>query len=232
MRPWEILERERAPEGGELVLYRRNDDFVIRVDGRELMSSRASHSEEELARLVIARLIPRDDLRVLVGGLGMGFTTRATLDALPPGGQVIVAEIVPAVIRWNRGALAGLAGHPLDDPRAEVFQGDVAEAIATAKTRFDAILLDVDNGPEGLTRKANQMLYTERGLSAAKRTLRPGGVLAVWSAGPDAAFERRLRKVGFETQTATMRSRGAAGGRMHTIFLARIPRLAPLGSPG
>lgn len=227
MRPWEILERERAPEGGELTLYRRDDSFVIRVDGRELMSSRASHSEEELARLVIARLTPRPDLRVLVGGLGMGFTTRACLDALPPGGQVVVAEIVPAVIRWNKGALAGLAKRPLDDPRTEVQLADVAEVIASAKTRFDAILLDVDNGPEGLTRKANQLLYNEHGLSAAKRILRPGGLLAVWSAGPDAAFERRLRKVGFATETVSMRSRGAAGGRMHTIFLARVPDLLP-----
>ena len=222
MRPWEILDRERAPEGSELVLYRRDDEFVIRVGGRELMSSRSSHSERELARLVIARLPPRDDPRVLVGGLGMGFTTRAALDALPPGGTVTVAELVPAVVAWNRGPLADLAGRPLDDPRTRVEVKDVARVIAETTERFDAILLDVDNGPEGLTRSSNQMLYTERGLAVARRTLRPGGLLAVWSAGPDAAFERRLRKVGFATDTTTIPSRGAAGGRLHTIFFARL----------
>jgi spermidine synthase len=225
MIPWEILGREQAPDGGELVLHHRNGEFVIRVDGRELMSSRSSHSEEEMARLVAARLGSRETPRVLIGGLGMGFTTRAALDALPARAEVVVAELVPAVIAWNRGPLAHLAGRPLEDPRTRVEPIDVGRLMKETRVRFDAILLDVDNGPQWITSKSNQRLYSEVGLGVARRALRPGGLLAVWSAADDAAFVKRLRKVGYETETVQVRARGPAGGARHTIFLGRLPAL-------
>lgn len=224
MIPWEILGREQAPDGGELVLYHRNGEFVIRVDGRELMSSRSSHSEEELARLAIARLGGREAPRLLIGGLGMGFTTRAALDALPARADVVVAELVPAVIAWNRGPLAHLAGRPLEDPRVHIEPIDVGRLMQETRVRFDAILLDVDNGPQWITSKSNQRLYSEVGLGMARRVLRPGGLLAVWSATDDAAFVRRLRKVGYETETVQVRARGSGGGARHTIFLGFLGR--------
>ncbi|HEX2571112.1 MAG TPA: hypothetical protein VH877_16265 [Polyangia bacterium] len=227
MKPWEILGREQAPDGGELVLHHRDGEFVIRVDGRELMSSRSSHSEEEMARLAIARLAGRDTPRVLIGGLGMGFTVRAALDALPARAEVIVAELVPAVVAWNRGPLAPLAGRPLEDPRVRVETIDVGRLMQETRVRFDAILLDVDNGPQWITSKSNQMLYSEVGLGTARRALRPGGLLAVWSATDDPAFTRRLRKVGYETETLQARARGPAGGARHIIFLGRVPALQP-----
>ena len=223
MLPWEILGRERAPDGGELVLHHRDGEFVIRVGGRELMSSRGSHSEEEMARVAIARLAGRDPLRILIGGLGMGFTTRAALDALGPDAEVVVAEIVPSVVAWNRGPLAHLSRRALDDPRVRVEPSDVGRVISGTRVRFDAILLDVDNGPQGLTRKANQVLYTENGLATARRALRPGGLLAVWSASPDAAFERRLGKAGFDTDVIAAPARGPHTGPLHTIFFGRLP---------
>jgi len=218
MIPWEILGRERAPDGGELVLYRRGGEFVIRVGGRELMSSRAHGSEEELAALACAELPA--DARVLVGGLGLGYTLRATLDRLPPGGRAVVAEIVPAVIEWNRGPLAPLAGRPLEDPRVGVEALDVGRVLRSGP-RWDAVLLDVDNGPVALTRKGNHGLYTEAGLAAAKAALRPRGVLAVWSATPDKRFVGRLRKAGFAAEAIDVPARGVGGGPMHTIFLGR-----------
>jgi spermidine synthase len=223
MNEWEVLGRERAPEGGEMILLQCGESFMIRVGDRELMSSHASHSEEEMSRIVAARLASRPAPRVLIGGLGMGFTTRAALDALPPGAEVVVAEIVPAVVAWNRGPLAHLARRPLDDPRARVEVIDVARFIAQTKVRFDAILLDVDNGPEGLTRAANSLLYTDRGLATARQALRPGGYLVVWAANPDVAFERRMRKGGFVTDLVTATSRGARGGRPHTLYFGAVP---------
>ena len=225
MIPWEILGRERAPEGGELVLYHRNGEFVIRVDGRELMSSRGSNSEEQMARLAIGRLGTagrRPSLRVLIGGLGMGFTTRAALDALPANAEVVVAEIAPGVISWNRGPLADLAGRPLEDPRTHVEQAEVGRIISTTRVRFDAILLDVDNGPRGLTRRANQMLYGDRNLVTTRRALVPGGLLAVWSASPDEAFEKRMRKAGYRTDTVEVPAR-PGGGPKHTLFFGQTP---------
>ena len=220
MLPWEILGRERAPDGGELVLHHRDGEFVIRVGGRELMSSRASNSEEEMARIAIGRIDKKVDIRVLIGGLGMGFTTRAALDALPSASEVVVAEIVPAVVAWNRGPLAHLAGRPLEDGRVHVEPRDVARVMADTRVRFDTILLDVDNGPQGLTRKANQLLYSESGLAVAKRALRPGGILAVWSASPDNAFARRLRKAGFATEVMDVPAR-AGRPPYHTLFFGR-----------
>jgi spermidine synthase len=219
MIPWEVLGRARAPDGGELVLYQRGGEFVIRVGGRELMSSRAHGSEEELAALACRDLAGA--ARVLIGGLGLGYTLRATLEHLPAAGKVVVAEIVPAVIEWNRGPLAHLAGRPLDDARVTVEAGDVGQVLRRGP-RWDAVLLDVDNGPVALTRKGNHGLYTEAGLAAARASMRPRGVLAVWSATPDKRFLARLRKAGFEAEAVDVPARGVAGGPMHTIFVGRV----------
>jgi spermidine synthase len=214
--PWQTLGRARAPDGGELVLYQRGGEFVIRVDGRELMSSRAHGSEEEMAR----RACGAATKDVLIGGLGLGYTVRAALDVLPAEARLVVAEIVPAVVEWNRGPLAHLAGRPLDDPRASVEVGDVGRVLRGGH-RWDAILLDVDNGPVALTRKANHALYGPTGIATAKAALRRGGVLAVWSAHRDDAFMSRLRRAGFTVEATDVPARGVAGGPMHTIFLAR-----------
>jgi spermidine synthase len=220
--PWEILGRERAPGGGELVLARRGTEYSIRVDGRELMSSRLHTSEEELARLACSYIRGEERPRVLVGGLGLGYTLRAALDALPAEASATVAEIVPAVIAWNQGPLAPLAGHPLADPRVDVDPRDVAIVLAAGEARFDAILLDVDNGPESLTRAANADLYGARGLARARRALRPGGVLAVWSAARHSGFADRLVHAGFVVERREVPPRPGAGGRKHTIFLGRV----------
>ena len=203
------------------MLRQRGGDFEIRVDGHDLMSNRAHGSEEEMARLACAHLGTADAPRVLVGGLGMGYTLRATLDALPAGGHVVVAELVPAVVDWNRGPLAPLAGAPLQDARAEVYVGDVGALLRTTTVRFDAIMLDVDNGPKALTRKGNQLLYSPAGLETTKRALRRDGVLAVWSSDRSKDFEARLRKAGFRAESIDVPARGIAGGPKHTIFVAQ-----------
>ena len=220
MNPWAKLGVARAPEGGELILYERAGEFSIRVNGHELMSSRAHGSEEHLAALACAGL--GSEARVLIGGLGMGYTLRAALDRLPPGSQVVVAELVPAVVEWNRGPLAHLAGRPLDDPRVSLEVRDVGRVLRESRERWDVILLDVDNGPQALTRKANHALYGDQGLALARRCLRRGGAYAVWSASPDEAFLRRLRRAGFAAAEAhDVPARGTAGGPLHTIFLGR-----------
>jgi spermidine synthase len=208
------------------VLYQRGNEYSIRVDGCELMTSRASHSEQEMARLAVERLDRQvTSPRLLIGGLGMGFTVRAALDALPPGAHVAVAEIVPAVIAWNRGPLGHLARSPLEDRRVQLDLADVARVIANATSPFDAILLDVDNGPMGLTREGNQGLYSEAGLASARRALRGGGLLVVWSASPDARFERRFRQAGYAVEMLEVPARGpSAGGTRHTVFFGRAPR--------
>jgi spermidine synthase len=220
--PWETLGRARAPEGGELVLYRRGGEFVIRVNGRELMSSRAHGSEEHMAELACARLRDVPGARVLVGGLGMGYTLRATLDRLGPDASVQVAEIVPEVVEWNRGPLAPLAGSPISDARVLVEVADVGVVLRKAAKRWDAVLLDVDNGPQRLTRKGNETLYGEPNLTLIRRCLRPGGALAVWSAAPDDRFVRRLRRCGYTVETHDVPARGVAGGPMHTIFVGVV----------
>lgn len=220
MTPWEILGKARAPDGEELTLARRGDELVIRIGGRDLMSSRLHGSEEEMARVACEGARP--DARVLVGGLGLGYTLRATLDALGPAARVVVAEIVPAVLEWNRGPLAHLARRPLHDPRVAVEATDVGSVIRRPGARWDAILLDVDNGPVALTRRANQVLYTSVGLDATKRALRPGGVLAVWSAAPDEPFGQRLKRAGFKVTVVPTPARGPKGGSMHTVFYGRV----------
>lgn len=202
---------------------RRGHEFSIRIDGAELMNSRLSGSEEALATLAVAQISARPAPRVLIGGLGMGFTLRAAQAATGPGARLVVAEIVPELVAWARGPLAGLFGDSLADPRLDLRTADVAEIIHERAVPYDAILLDVDNGPESLTRPANDALYGEGGLRAAHRALAPGGVLAVWSAAPDNAFTRRLRRCAFEAEVIPVRASRTRRGARHTIWLAVRP---------
>ncbi len=221
MIPWQLLDSAPVPGGDETMrLYRRGEEFSIRVDGHELMNSRVHGSEEALAELVCGRLAGRPAPALLIGGLGMGYTTAAALHRLGAQARVVVAELVPAVVAWNRGPLAALAGHPLDDPRIVVRETDVARILQTAGQTYDAILLDVDNGPEGLTRSGNDWLYSRAGLEAAHTALNPSGILAVWSATPSPAFTKLLRRTGFTVEEVTARARGPKGGSRHVIWLA------------
>ena len=221
MIPWEFIDSAQVPgSGGELSLHRRGEEFVIRVDGYELMNSRVHGSEDALAELACAQVADRARPRVLIGGLGMGYTTAAALKRLGAEARVFVAELVPTVVEWNRGVLASLAGHPLEDGRVTVCQVDVARMLQEMRQAYDAILLDVDNGPEGLTRQRNDWLYTAEGLDAALAALRPAGVLGVWSASPDRGFTLRLRLAGFDVEEARVKARGSRGGGRHTIWVA------------
>ena len=219
VKPWELLGETRTPDGSLLALTRRDREYVILADGKPLMSSLMHGSEEALATLACARARTLDAPCVLVGGLGMGFTLRATIDLLPPDATVIVAELVPAVVEWNRGPLGPLANHPLKDPRVRVDAGDVAATLRASRDRFDAVLLDVDNGPAAFTSSENAGLYDDRGLAAARAALKAGGVLAVWSAWEDRKFEQRLRYGGFTVDVERVRARLKKGGPRHTIFL-------------
>ncbi|MBK5296753.1 MAG: hypothetical protein JJE40_06300 [Vicinamibacteria bacterium] len=218
MKPWETLGQARTPDGASMTLTRSGSEHVIRVDGQHLMSSRMHGSEEALAALACerARALPRPS--VLVGGLGMGFTLRATLDLLPPDATVVVVELLPAVVVWNRSLLGDLAGHPLGDPRVEVEVADVAATLRASAGRFDAVLLDVDNGPSAFTASDNDGLYDDQGLAAARAALTPGGVLAVWSAKDDRRFQQRLRRAGFRVEVRQARGHLNKGPR-HTIFV-------------
>ena len=207
------------PGGGELRLMQRGAEFSIMAGAIELMNSRVSGSEQALATLACGRIAGRADARVLIGGLGMGFTLRAALAALGEGAKVTVAELVPAVVAWARGPMAAVFGDCLDDGRVGIHQGDVAELLRPGGARYDAILLDVDNGPEGLTRKANDALYNLSGLRAAHAALRPGGVLAVWSSGQHPDFTGRLRQAGYEVEEVRARASGGRGAR-HVIWIA------------
>jgi len=218
---WEQLDVTRVPGGGELKLMRRGTEYSIMSGAIELMNSRLSGSEEALATLTWEALGGKPAPRMLIGGLGMGFTLRAALAVLPPKAALVVAELAPAVIAWARGPLAGLFEGALEDPRVQVREGDVAEAIAAARGAYDAILLDVDNGPGGLNREANDGLYSAAGLAAARAALAPGGVLAVWSAAPDAPFVNRLRKAGFAVEEKRVRATRSGRGARHVIWLAR-----------
>jgi len=216
-----IIDSVLTPDGREVVLHQRQKHFVIRVDDVELMSNRAYGSEEALARLGLEVLGPRAAPRVLVGGLGMGFTLRSVLDVLAhdPDARVLVAELFPTVIEWNRKWLGELARHPLDDPRVEVIAGDVGPLIARSTDAFDLVLLDVDNGPQPLTLDANHSLYTRRGIASMRSALRPGGVAAVWSAGHDVEFANRLQAGGFEVEVHQVTARPGGKGDRHVIFI-------------
>jgi spermidine synthase len=219
MKHWEVLARAPAPDGGEFVLHHRNGEFVIRVHGQELMSSRAHGSEEEMARLGCAGLQRVPGARVLVGGLGLGYTLRVTLDGLGAQAQVVVAELAAAIVEWNRGPLAALAGKPLEDARVRVEVADVRRVMRSAAP-WHAILLDVDNGPAALTRASNSSLYDSQGLATAHAALVPHGALVVWSAGPDARFTTRLVEAGFKVETHEVHAAKGRGTR-HTLFVAR-----------
>ncbi len=201
MLPWVLLDTAKIPNGDELRLHRRGDEFSIRVGNYELMNSRVHTSEDALASLVCERIKP--DARVLIGGLGMGFTLAAMLQCLGKRAEIVVAELVPAVVAWHRGPLAHVSKGALDDPRVTIREADVAHVIR--ESTWDAIVLDVDNGPRGLTSETNDRLYSANGLRATASALRPQGVLAVWSAGPDTAFTRRLRQAQFTFETIRVR---------------------------
>lgn len=221
MIPWTLLDTAPVPGGeGELRLRRRGAEFSIRLGTVELMNSRISGSEEALATLTCAKIATRPQPRILIGGLGMGFTLRAALGVLGAKAQIIVAELVPAVVAWARGPMAELFGDSLTDPRVRIEMEDVGQVIRAGRGGYDAILLDVDNGPEALTRDSNGGLYGQDGLRAARAALRPGGVLAVWSCAPDRDFAARLRKTGFRVEEVRTRARGRDGGARHVIWLA------------
>ncbi|RSU50047.1 spermidine synthase [Sphingomonas sp. S-NIH.Pt15_0812] len=222
MTPRELIDTAAVPGGEDLRLFRRGDDYMIVLDRNELMNSRMSGSEEALATMACERL-DSPAPRLLIGGYGMGFTLRAALGVLPADARVTVAELVPEIIAWARGPMAALTAGGLDDPRVHLAMGDVARAIEIARSDYDAILLDVDNGPDGLTRAGNDGLYSARGLASAKLALRPGGILAVWSAAPDTAFARRLRNAGFDTDEVAVRARSNGKGARHVIWFARKP---------
>jgi len=219
MIPWLLLDTARVPGGGELRLKRRGGEFSIMLGDIELMNSRLGGSEEALATLSCERIRAPLDARILIGGLGMGFTLRAALGALGEGARVDVAELVPAVVAWARGPMADVFGGSLSDSRVKIVEEDVGRVIRAGRGVYDAILLDVDNGPDGLARVANDGLYDARGLRAAHAALRPGGVLSVWSSGPDRAFAERLGKAGFSVEEVKTRAKGGGGAR-HVIWIA------------
>lgn len=218
MRPLETVAVARAPDGCELVLARRGEEWLVRVDGKILMSSRLHGSEQALARESLARLPAPAD--VLVGGLGLGYTLRALLDRVSERCQVTVAELVPELVDWNREQLASLHAHALDDPRCRVVVGDVRELLRRSRAAFDLILLDVDNGPVAVAHSGNQELYSPSGLAHCRTALRPGGMLAIWSAGPSPSFEQRLEAAGFEHERLEVPARDAGRAR-HVLFFAK-----------
>ena len=219
MTPRILIDTASIPGGADMQLFSRGDDFMIVVDRNELMSTRMNGSEIALATLALERIAGVKAPKVLIGGYGMGFTLRAVLGSVGPGAVVTVAELVPEIIAWARGPMAAVAAGCLDDPRVRLFEGDVADVIREGG--YDAILLDVDNGPDGLVRAENDRLYAPRGLKAAKAALAPGGVLAVWSAGPDAKFVRRLNDAGFAVEEVAVKARSNGKGPRHVIWFAR-----------
>jgi spermidine synthase len=220
MKPRELIATAAVPGGEELRLFRREDDFMIVLGGNELMSSRMNGSERALAVLTCARLGNRTTAHILVGGYGMGFTLRAALEVLPLKAFVTVAELVPEIIAWARGPMAEVTAGCLADPRVDIVERDVAALIGSARDAYDAILLDVDNGPNGLSRGANDQLYSSAGLASARAALKPGGVLAIWSASADAAFKRKLSRSGFTVDEIEVRARPNSKGPRHTIWFA------------
>jgi spermidine synthase len=222
MLPWVLLDTATVPGGGELRLMQRGGEFSIMAGAITLMNSRMSGSEVSLAEVACDHLRGRKNCRMLIGGYGMGFTLRAAMAGLRADAKIVVAELVPGVVAWARGPMAGLTGESLDDPRVSVRDGDVGDVIASGRGGFDAILLDVDNGPDGLSRSANDRLYDLRGLLAARAALRPKGVLAIWSAAPNKAFADRLGHAGFAVEEVKARANKGKGGR-HIIWIATNP---------
>lgn len=222
MKPWETLGEALAPDGTRITLARRDTEYVILANGQLLMTNRMHTSEETLAAVACEALGARPGLRVLIGGLGMGYTLRTALDNLPRDATVVVAEIMPVVVEWNEGTLGPLAGHPLRDPRVTVDVRDISETLRNNRAGFDAIMLDVDNGADAIAVATNRTLYGPRGIRALRDALRPGGVLSVWSDGDDKPFGRHLRAAGFTVEMRRVRARDRAKGPKHTIFIARV----------
>ena len=221
MIPWKLLSTTEVPgDGGKLCLHQRGNEFSIRINNAELMNSRAHGSEEALAELACKNISARQSPSILIGGLGMGYTLSAVLKNIGTDSKIVVAELVPKVAEWNRGPLAGLADNPLKDGRVSVQITDVGKILQKQTQTYNAILLDVDNGPDGLTRKDNNWLYSPAGLDAAFNTLKTSGVLAVWSAAPDNAFTRRLKHAGFSVKEVRTRARKSGKGGWHTIWIA------------
>jgi len=219
MRPWKLLASTSvAGEAHDMKLYQRGDEYSIKTGYSELMNSRMHSSEDILAELGCKNLQHKADAHVLIGGLGMGFTLAETLKHTHKQANITVAELVPAVVEWNQSHLAELAGNPLQDNRVSIFQGDVGQLIRESNHTFDAILLDVDNGPEGLTRQENGALYSLNGLKAAKKALKPQGTFAVWSAFPEPRFTKRMKQAGFQTKEVPCRAHGKKGSK-HMIWL-------------
>ncbi len=224
MIPWKAIDRAKVPGiEGEVTLHVRDREFSIRTAGTELMNSRIHGSEEALAELACSRLNPNAPWQILIGGLGMGYTLAAALEESGSDTQILVSELIPAVVKWNRDHLGHLAGSPLDDPRVRVEEEDVVKTIAKRNSAWDAILLDVDNGPSGLTRESNDRLYGKLGLKSSFNALRPGGVLAVWSSAVDEPFTQRLKRAGFKTEIVSVRARKSGKGSKHTIWLGVKP---------
>jgi spermidine synthase len=221
MIPWKLLDTARVPGSqSELRFYQRDKEFSIRVDGFELMNSRVYTSEDGFSELGCARIEGRKKPRVLIGGLGMGYSLRSALDHLPRNAEVVVAELVPQIVTWNRDYIGHLAGHPLRDSRVQLRELDVGQVLRESRGQFDLIMLDVDNGPEGLTRKANDRLYDRQGIATARDALRPEGVLGYWASGPNQAFARRLRESGLDVKETSLRATKGSRGVKHTIWLA------------
>lgn len=220
MLPWVRHGAVQTEDGVELRLMQRGSEFCIMLGTNPLMNSRLSGSEEALATLAVAALEGRPQIKMLIGGLGMGFTLRAALKTLADDARITVAELMPAVVEWAHGPMAEVFGGCLEDPRVTVRVEDVGVIMRAAANSWDAILLDVDNGPEGLSRQGNDALYTTAGLDAAWRALRPGGVFTVWSMAPDPAFTRRLKKVGFTVTEVPTRANGRKKGARHMIWVA------------
>lgn len=235
MIPWVKLDSTTVPGAGELALFRRDKEFVIRIGGADLMGSRVHGSEEDLCKLGCAHVADAPGARVLIGGLGLGFSLRAALDELRPDARVDVAEISPSVVRWNKEFFPHLAKHPLDDRRSHVLEGDVNAIIGKARGTYDAIMLDVDNGPDAFTVPTNSSIYSNAGVERIRGALRAGGVFSLWSVGDDAQFTARLRKHGFDVRVVRAAARPGTTHR-HYIWVAkklevRPPNAAPPSEP-
>jgi spermidine synthase len=219
VKPFELLAETLTADGTLLKLTRRGDEYFILADGLTLMSNRAHNSEDALARLSCQRACALKKPSVLIGGLGMGFTLRTTLDLLPPAAKVVVAELVPEVVAWNRGPLGPLAGNPLSDQRVRVDIADVADILSSSPAQFDVVILDVDNGPAAFTAEKNADLYAHDGITDIHRALNPGGVVAVWAARQDPKFVHRLRNAGFTAEAHHVRGHTNNRGPRHTIYI-------------
>ncbi|MCB1430141.1 MAG: hypothetical protein KDJ66_13625 [Nitratireductor sp.] len=220
---WEHLASADMPGGGALKLMRRGKEYSIKLDRIELMNSRLSGSEDALATMALERIGPVAAPHVLIGGLGMGFTLRAALACFPDDAVITVAELSPDIIEWARGPMSELFGASMEDPRVVIHIGDVGPLIAGSKARYHAILLDVDNGPEGISRADNDAIYSPKGLGAAKSALKPGGVLGVWSQGPDAAFHGRMKQSGLKTEEVRVKANAGRKGARHVLWFGTRP---------